>query len=288
MRIAVLTLSFFASTLSILLLQSVMQHQILKYLGLKFRAQFKNLYICNSLLYSPTLIAGYFVFPLQVFLQTRYAKLNRLAAIQLGFIEFFVSLLGQFIVGIPLFFFYKESFNLHIDFISSIQLILVSAAVITLGVFLKRISRKLNLKYEIMNLSSKEKDESLNLNLGLDISIARKILTFLPLFSFGGVTYLFDSAILFFLLSSNVSAELYFKVYLGFLFAYLIGVVSQIPGGVGVRELTASAIFLQLGLGSILEIATVLGVMRICKIISGGAFAALSLYWIKFKDVQVK
>jgi hypothetical protein len=267
--------------------QSSIQNCILRYLGIDRKNRYLILLACNSILLAPTLIAGYLVLPLQIYLQSRFLQIDKVQTIKLGFYEVFFSLMGLVIVASITLTSGVADFGAFLDQRSIANIGLLLLMILPLGLLIKRFTKRFSFTKLQKNLEKYFGVDSVTIQSTKDGGKPKwygsfNLLPILPLASF---TFLADS-ILFILISEvDISLQNLVKTFVVFLCSYIIGVVSQIPGGIGARELSSGLMLAQLGLGTTSEIVALVGLIRISKVLAGGFLSIVGFAVLRCQSV---
>ena len=268
----------------VVLAQSLFQNQLLKFMKISSDHQFKNLIKSNLFLYSPTLLIGYLVFPLQVFIQQRLLRLKIKQVLVFGFLEVILGLASLIATLIPLAIIYSDeiSFQLNLSSSNAIIYIFFFVCITIVGTLVKRIANRMFTKNEGIPIAITIR--SVKAEYAQRLYSNNEIWKLLPFFPIVAVTFVGDS-ILFVLFSQlSISLDVIGKITLILAAAYILGLISQVPGGLGVREFSAAVLLSQLNLGSVFSVIATLTTIRISKAFFGVICALFALIWIHFSD----
>jgi uncharacterized membrane protein YbhN (UPF0104 family) len=267
--------------------QSSIQNRILKYFGIVRKNRYLKLLICNSILLGPTLMVGYLVLPLQLYLQSKFLQINKAQTIKLGIYEVVLCLIGLVMVASIMLTFNMGDLGAFLDHKSLTTLGLALLMVLPLGILLKRFTKRFSFvklqKYiETYSRVNSTTTQSSTEGIKPDWKRSFILLPILPLASF---TFLSDSILFLVISEVDISLQNLMKTFFVFLCSYIIGVVSQIPGGIGVRELSSGLMLAEIGLGVAAEIVALVGLIRISKVLAGGLLSLVGLIVLRWQSV---
>jgi uncharacterized membrane protein YbhN (UPF0104 family) len=268
----------------VVLTQSLFQNQILKFMKISSDHQFKNLIKSNLVLYSPTLLIGYLVFPLQIFIQQRILKMKIKEVLVFGFLEVILGLVSLIIALIPLVLIFSDeiSFQLNQSSSDAIIYIFVFLCITFVGTLVKKIANRKFAKNEEISIAITIR--SIKAEYAQRLYSKKEIWKLLPLSPFVAVTFVGDSMLFVLFSQISISLEVIGKITLVLAAAYILGLISQVPGGLGVRESSAAVLLSQLDLGSVLTVIATLTTIRISKVVFGVIYAVVGLFWMHFSN----
>jgi uncharacterized membrane protein YbhN (UPF0104 family) len=264
--------------------QSLFQNQILKFMKISSNHQFKNLIKSNLVLYSPTLLIGYLVFPLQIFIQQRLLKMKIKQVLVFGFLEVILGLAALIVSLIPLVLIFSDeiSFQLNQSPSDAIIYIFFFLCITFVGTLVKKVANRMFTKNKGVSIAINIR--SIKAEYAQHSYLKKEIWKVLPLFPIVGVTFVGDSVLFVLFSQISISLEVIGKITLVLAAAYILGLISQVPGGLGVRESSAAVLLSQLDLGSVFTVIATLTTIRISKAVFGVIYAVVALFWMNFSN----
>lgn len=268
----------------VVLAQSLFQNQILKIMNISSRNQFKNLIRSNLLLYSPTLLIGYLAFPLQIYIQQKLLKIKLKPVLIFGFLEVILGLISLIATVIPLLFIFSDKIYFQLNLSPSVAVIyiIIFVCLTFVGIFVKKIANRVFTKKEGIPIAVTI--GSIKKAYAQRTYSRNEIWKLLPLVPIVAVTFVGDSLLFVLFSQKSISLEIIGKVTLVLAAAYILGLISQVPGGLGVRESSAAVLLSQLDLGSVLSVIATLTTIRLSKAVIGVISAIVVLVWIHFSN----
>jgi uncharacterized membrane protein YbhN (UPF0104 family) len=266
----------------ILFWQSLTQKIILSFIGIQRNK--KSFLRVNAYLFPLISVIGYLALPFQIIAFSKFAGINKKTASLLGVIEFIYIFAVQVSIIIILYVFDISGIRTIVKDLqfSPTQMIWYSLILFSISVFMAFFRNKLSLSRKFQEDPTVERHESAT-TVGRNDTKIFKAFSCVP---YAALPIFVDALGLLILSTQPIKISSLLFIFICLTCGYIAAVISQIPGGIGVREITSALLLSNYLDISVMNISLLLGGIRLLKVLSGCLTGLIIYLRLGFAHVQ--